>query len=87
MLWLTMARIVNYICFLLFRPRKHPVTFKMSQLAVLNKVDVAKAMDIDINEVISGANALYPQLEIIPTSAKTGIGMDILAKKLGLIKQ
>jgi hydrogenase nickel incorporation protein HypB len=67
--------------------RKHPVTFKMSQLAVMNKVDVARAMDIDIDEVIKGANALYPQLEIIPTSTKTGTGMDILAKKLGLIKQ
>lgn len=66
--------------------RKHPVTFKMSQLAVMNKVDVAKAMDIDIDEVIKGAHELYPQLEIIPTSTKTGIGMDTLAEKLGLIK-
>jgi hydrogenase nickel incorporation protein HypB len=64
--------------------RKHPITFKMSQLAVLNKIDVAKAMDIDIEEVIQGANDLYPQLEIIPTSTKTGEGMDILSKRLGL---
>lgn len=64
--------------------RKHPITFKMSQLAVLNKIDVAKAMDIDIDEVIQGANDLYPQLEIIPTSTKTGEGMDILARRLGL---
>ena len=64
--------------------RKHPITFKMSQLAVLNKIDVAKAMDIDIEEVIQGANDLYPQLEIIPTSTKTGEGMDILAKRLEL---
>lgn len=64
--------------------RKHPITFKMSQLAVLNKIDVAKAMDIDIDEVIQGANDLYPQLEIIPISTKTGEGMDILAKRLEL---
>lgn len=64
--------------------RKHPITFKMSQLAVLNKIDVAKVMDIDIDEVIQGANDLYPQLEIISTSTKTGEGMDILAKRLGL---
>jgi len=65
--------------------RKHPVTFKMSQLAVMNKVDLAKAMDIDVDDVIKGANELYPQLEIVTTSTKTGIGMDILAEKLGLI--
>jgi hydrogenase nickel incorporation protein HypB len=63
--------------------QKHPITFKISQLAVLNKIDLAPAMEIDIDTVISQANQIYPLLEIIPTSAKTGIGMDILARKMG----
>ncbi len=65
--------------------QKHPITFKMSQLAIINKIDLAPAMEIVVDDIIKGAHDLYPQLEIIPTSAKTGAGMDILAEKIGLI--
>ncbi|NHJ00674.1 MAG: hydrogenase accessory protein HypB [Candidatus Heimdallarchaeota archaeon] len=64
--------------------RKHPITFKMGNLAVLNKIDLASIMEINVNSIIFGANELYPQLPIIPTSTKTGEGMDTLAKKIGL---
>lgn len=64
--------------------QKHPITFKISQLAVLNKVDLAPAMEIDVDTVITQANDTYPLLEIIPTSAKTGVGMDILSQRIGL---
>ncbi len=64
--------------------RKHPVTFRMSDLAVLNKIDLALAMDIDIHEIIQGSKELYPQLEVVPTSTKTGEGMEVLAEKIGL---
>lgn len=66
--------------------RKHPVTFKMSDLAVLNKIDLASAMEIDIQEIIKGSKELYPQLEVIPTSVKDGSGMKYLAKCVGIIK-
>lgn len=64
--------------------QKHPITFKISQLAIINKIDLAPAMEIVVDEIIKGAHDLYPQLEVIPTSAKTGEGMDILAEKIGL---
>ena len=64
--------------------QKHPITFKMSQLAVLNKVDLAPAMEINTETIITQAKEIYPHLEIIPTSAKTGVGMDILSQKIGL---
>jgi hydrogenase nickel incorporation protein HypB len=64
--------------------RKHPVTFRMSDLAILNKVDLASAMDISIQEIIGGSNELYPQLEVIPTSTKTGEGMNVFAERIGL---
>ena len=67
--------------------RKHPITFKMSNLAVLNKIDLASAMEIDIQEIIKGSKELYPQLEIIPTSVKDGSGMKYLAKSVGIIKR
>ena len=64
--------------------QKHPITFKISQLAVLNKIDLASAMEFDVDNIISQANDIYPLLEIIPTSTKTGAGMDVLAKRIGL---
>ena len=64
--------------------QKHPVTFKLSQLAVINKADLTSAMEIDIEEVIQRANELYPHLEVIPTSAKTGKGMKVFAEKIGI---
>jgi hydrogenase accessory protein HypB len=64
--------------------QKHPVTFKLSQLAVINKIDLAPAMEIDVRTLIDNANRIYPHLEILPTSAKIGTGMDELAKKMGL---
>ncbi|MHA2244947.1 MAG: hydrogenase nickel incorporation protein HypB [Candidatus Hodarchaeales archaeon] len=64
--------------------QKHPVTFKLSQLAVLNKIDLATAMEIDVETIINGANKLYPQLDVISTSTKTGAGMDALSTKIGL---
>jgi Ni2+-binding GTPase involved in maturation of urease and hydrogenase len=56
----------------------------MSKFAVLNKIDLAQAMEIDHTEVLSNAKTLYPTLKFFPTSAKTGEGMDILARELGL---
>ncbi len=67
--------------------QKHPVTFKLSQIAILNKIDLAPAMDIDIEEIIINAHKLYPHLEIFPTSAKTGKGMRELAEKFGFEKK
>lgn len=66
--------------------RKHPITFKMSDLAVLNKIDLASAMEIEIQEILKGSKELYPQLEVIPTSVKDGSGMKYLAKSIGIIK-
>lgn len=63
--------------------QKHPITFKLSKLAVLNKIDLASAMEIDVQTVIKNANYLYPHLKILPTSAKTGEGMKELAKQVG----
>lgn len=64
--------------------QKHPITFKLSQLAVINKIDLARVMDIDVNNVMANAYDLYPHLEIYPTSTKSGEGMESFAKRLGL---
>jgi hydrogenase nickel incorporation protein HypB len=65
---------------------KHPISFKMAKYAVLNKIDLAQAMEIDPKEVISKAKALYPNLKFFSTSTKTGEGMDKFAEELELNK-
>ena len=64
--------------------QKHPITFKISKLAVINKIDLAEVMGININDVIANAYDLYPHLEIYTTSAKSGEGLESFAKRLGL---
>ncbi|MHA2091532.1 MAG: hydrogenase nickel incorporation protein HypB [Candidatus Kariarchaeaceae archaeon] len=65
---------------------KHPITFKTSNLAVMNKIDLADAMEIDADEVIDKAKGIYPNVNFIKISVKTGEGMEELARKIGLTK-
>lgn len=63
---------------------KHPITFKMGKYAILNKIDLAEAMEINAVELLNSARKLYPNLEFFMTSTKTGEGIDILTKKIGI---
>ena len=63
---------------------KHPMLFKMSQIAVINKVDLAERLGTNIDKMIQDAKNINPDIEIITTSAKTGNNIDLLIEKLGL---
>ena len=52
--------------------RKHPILFKYSDIAVINKIDLIDVMEINIDEMISDAKEINPNLEVITTSAQTG---------------
>ena len=52
--------------------RKHPMLFKYSDVAVINKVDLKDVMDVDIEEMINDGKQINPNLKIITTSALTG---------------
>jgi hydrogenase nickel incorporation protein HypB len=52
--------------------RKHPLLFKSSDIAVINKVDLKDVMDVDIEEMIKDGKKINPDLKIITTSALTG---------------
>lgn len=65
--------------------RKHPNIFVSSDIAILNKIDIADAVDVD-PEVISGD---YSRLTnnnklIIKTSVKKDIGIDEVLKAMNL---
>ncbi|MFX1236815.1 MAG: hydrogenase nickel incorporation protein HypB [Promethearchaeota archaeon] len=52
--------------------KKHPMLFKFSDIAVINKVDLKDYLDVDINEMVNDARQINPNLQIFKTSAKTG---------------
>jgi hydrogenase nickel incorporation protein HypB len=52
--------------------RKHPILFKFSDIAIINKIDLKDYLDVDINEMIKDAKNINPKLKIFTTSAKTG---------------
>jgi len=52
--------------------KKHPLLFKMSDIAIINKIDLLDVIDVDIDEMILDAKEINPNLEVIPTSAQSG---------------
>jgi hydrogenase nickel incorporation protein HypB len=52
--------------------RKHPMLFKYSDIAVINKIDLIDVIDVNIEEMVSDAREINPNLKIITTSAITG---------------
>jgi hydrogenase nickel incorporation protein HypB len=63
---------------------KHPMLFKMSQVAVINKVDLAERLGTDIEKMVQDAKKINPQIQIIATSAKTGENIEKLIEILEL---
>jgi hydrogenase nickel incorporation protein HypB len=62
--------------------RKHPHMFLGAQVVVINKVDMAKAMDVSVDDLVSDVHKLKPDIKVIPTSCKTGEGIEEVAAAL-----
>ncbi|MHA2267810.1 MAG: hydrogenase nickel incorporation protein HypB [Promethearchaeota archaeon] len=63
---------------------KHPMLFKMSQVAVINKIDLAERLGTDIQKMVHDAKEINPDIQVITTSAKTGNNIDKLIEILEL---
>ncbi|MFX1374212.1 MAG: hydrogenase nickel incorporation protein HypB [Promethearchaeota archaeon] len=63
---------------------KHPMLFKMSQIAVINKIDLAERLGTDIKKMVKDAKKINPDIEVITTSAKSGKNIDKLIELLEL---
>ena len=62
--------------------KKHPLLFKLSNIAVINKIDLNDVMEINIEEMVNDAKQINPNLKIIPTSATTGENISELISAL-----
>jgi hydrogenase nickel incorporation protein HypB len=63
---------------------KHPMLFKMSDIAVINKIDLKERLGTDVDKMISDAKKINPNIDVITTSAKTGENIEKLMNLMGL---
>jgi len=64
--------------------RKHPLIFSRSDLTVLNKIDLAEAMDVDIDTIEEDFEEVNPHGTLVKTNAKVGKGIEKIADFLDL---
>ncbi len=62
---------------------KHPMLFKMSDIAVINKIDLKERLGTNVEKMIADAKNINPEIEVITTSAKTGENIDKLLELMG----
>jgi hydrogenase nickel incorporation protein HypB len=64
--------------------RKHPVIFTLADLIVINKIDLAKIIEVDPKILIRDARRIRPKAPIFLTNAKSGEGVPDLMKAMGI---
>ena len=64
--------------------RKHPAIFAFSDVIVINKIDLADAMEVDPKILERDARRINPAAKIIMMDARRGKGMPELMAALGL---
>jgi len=64
------------------KPLKYPLMFQVSNIVVINKIDVMPYFDFDLNKCIEYVKMRNKDAVIFPISAKTGEGIDELSKYL-----
>lgn len=63
---------------------KHPMLFKMSDIAIINKIDLKDRLGTDVNKMIEDAKRLNPNIKVLTTSAKTNLNIEKLISIMGL---
>jgi hydrogenase nickel incorporation protein HypB len=63
---------------------KHPFIFMDADVVAINKVDLAKAMDVDAKKLEQDVMTINPKAKVVATNGRTGEGIEDIAKALGL---
>ncbi|MBW8877398.1 MAG: hydrogenase nickel incorporation protein HypB [Acidobacteria bacterium] len=64
------------------KPLKYPTIFSGADLAILTKMDLAEAVGFDRDEALHNIQEVRPGLEVLETSARSGLGMEGWLEKL-----
>ena len=63
---------------------KHPHIFQGASVLAINKIDLAKAMDVDPEQLKADARRIQPNIHVVSTNARTGEGIPELIDALKL---
>lgn len=63
---------------------KHPYMFMDADVVLINKVDLAEAMNVDPAAIEADLQRLKPGLPVVRTNCATGLGVDEALRALGL---
>jgi hydrogenase nickel incorporation protein HypB len=73
------------------KPLKYPLVFEKSDLVIINKIDALPYFDFNLEKCMQSIKMRNKNATIIPISAKTGEGVDLVAdyfiNKLRLFKE
>jgi hydrogenase nickel incorporation protein HypB len=64
--------------------RKHPSIFALSDVIVVNKIDLADVMEVDCDSIAADARKINPHTKICLTDAKHAMGIEELMSDLGI---
>ncbi|MEM4699981.1 MAG: hydrogenase nickel incorporation protein HypB [Candidatus Nezhaarchaeales archaeon] len=63
---------------------KHPAIFASADVAVLNKIDLAEAMEVDPDLLLAEVRRVKPNIKAVKASLKRGVGVGEVIEALGL---
>jgi hydrogenase nickel incorporation protein HypB len=63
---------------------KHPFIFMDADVVVINKVDLAGAMGVNVANLERDVKQINPKTKVVATNCRTGEGVDKVVKALGL---
>lgn len=64
------------------KPLKYPVMFHAVDAVFVNKIDLLPHLDFDLDAFYRNLSDVNPDVEVIETSARTGVGIDEIARWL-----
>jgi hydrogenase nickel incorporation protein HypB len=64
------------------KPLKYPTIFNTADVAVITKMDIADAVEFDLDAARANIQSVRPGMKIFEVSAKTGAGMDDFLKEV-----
>src|SRR3990170_5931121 len=53
---------------------KHPLIFNTADIIIVNKIDIAEAVNADADKMVSDARIINPRIDVLKMSLKTGEG-------------
>ncbi|HEY9205554.1 MAG TPA: hydrogenase nickel incorporation protein HypB [Candidatus Methanoperedens sp.] len=56
---------------------KHPLIFSTADLIIVNKIDIAEAVNADADKMVKDARIINPRIDVLKMSLKTGEGFDM----------